>query len=151
MKARQSAKIAEIGEALVKAGCLGLDAQAAALGLSRSTTWTILKANHKASGLSAGIVSRILASPRLPAPVRIKLREYVEEKVGGSYGHSGTQLRNFTAGLSTAVGAQVRTTSAAGHRQVVKPRGASASQPATRELIEARNFRALSGGKSAKR
>src|SRR5262249_11704985 len=43
MKARQSAKIREIAEALVCAGFVKLDAQAKVLGLCRSTTWTILK------------------------------------------------------------------------------------------------------------
>jgi DNA invertase Pin-like site-specific DNA recombinase len=56
MKARQSAKIRELREALVASGFLTLDEQSKALGLSRSTTWTILKGNHKASGLSAAII-----------------------------------------------------------------------------------------------
>src|SRR6266478_9905874 len=55
MKARQSLKIRELAEALKSAGFLTLDEQAKALGLSRSTAWTIRKASHKASGLSASI------------------------------------------------------------------------------------------------
>jgi hypothetical protein len=43
----QSAKIKEVGEALVATGHVSLDEQATVLGLSRSTTWTILQANHK--------------------------------------------------------------------------------------------------------
>src|ERR1043165_8731379 len=62
MKRRQSAKIREIETALVASGVVGLDAQAQALGISRSTAWTILKGNHKASGLSASLVNRILAA-----------------------------------------------------------------------------------------
>jgi hypothetical protein len=52
-KARQSIKIREFGAALRRAGINSLDAQARALGLKRSTAWTILNAGHKASGLSA--------------------------------------------------------------------------------------------------
>jgi predicted DNA-binding transcriptional regulator AlpA len=71
MKARQSAKIRELREALVASGFLTLDEQSKVLGLSRSTTWTILKGNHKASGLSAAIIDRMLAAPRLP-PARAR-------------------------------------------------------------------------------
>jgi hypothetical protein len=56
MKAKQSSKIRKIGEALIAAGFRALDEQADALGLSRSTTWTILKGNHKNSGLSAATI-----------------------------------------------------------------------------------------------
>jgi len=51
MKARQAAKIRELGHALVDSGFMTLDEQAKALGLARSTTWTILRASHKGSGL----------------------------------------------------------------------------------------------------
>jgi hypothetical protein len=60
MKARQSSKIRELAEALKSAGFLTLDEQAKALGLSRSTAWTIRRASHKASGLSASIINRPL-------------------------------------------------------------------------------------------
>jgi hypothetical protein len=56
MKARQAAKIRELGHALVDAGFLTLDEQSKAVGLARSTTWTILRASHKGSGLSAAII-----------------------------------------------------------------------------------------------
>ena len=59
MKARQSAKIQKLGQALIDAGLCTLDEQANALGLPRSTAWTILKACHKSSGLSAMIIERI--------------------------------------------------------------------------------------------
>ena len=62
MKARQATKIRGIAEALVSAGFVSLDAQARALGVGRSTAWTILKSSHKASGLSAKIINRILAN-----------------------------------------------------------------------------------------
>ena len=100
MKARQSAKIRDLGEALVTAGILTLDEQAEALGLSRSTTWTILKGNYKSSGLSATIINRILAAPQLPPLVRAKILEYVEEKAAGRYGHGKGARRKFIALLS---------------------------------------------------
>jgi hypothetical protein len=99
-KARQSSKIREFGHALVVAGFLTLDEQAKALGLSRSTTWTILKGNHKGSGLTAGIINRMLAAPRLPPLVRAKIVEYVQEKAAGLYGGSRGQRRRFAARLT---------------------------------------------------
>jgi hypothetical protein len=100
LKARQSAKIRELKQVLVNGGIATLDEQAKALALSRSTTWTILKGIHKGSGLSATIINRILASRQLPAPVRAKVLEYIEEKVAGCYGHSGTLRRRFVDRLS---------------------------------------------------
>ena len=52
MKARQCAKIREIREALCAAGYVTLNKQADGLGLARSTAWTVLRAGHKASGLT---------------------------------------------------------------------------------------------------
>jgi len=109
MKARQSSKIRELGDALATEGFLALDEQAKALGLCRSTAWTILKANHKASGLSAAIINRMLATPQLPPLVRAKVVEYVEEKAAGLYGDSKTKLRRFIARLSVEHGHQART------------------------------------------
>ena len=100
MKARQSSKIRELAEALKSAGFLTLDEQAQALGLSRSTAWTIRKAGHKASGLSASIINRMLAAPELPPVARTKILEYVEEKAAGLYGGSRSQRRKFAARLS---------------------------------------------------
>src|SRR5262245_21005041 len=80
MKARQSTKLTEIKEALGTAGIHTLDEQARALGLNRITTWTILRDNHKNSGLSAATINRILAVPQMPPLVRAKVLEYVEEK-----------------------------------------------------------------------
>jgi hypothetical protein len=100
MKARQSSKIRELAEAVEAAGFLTLDEQAKALGLARSTAWTIRKASHKASGLSASIISRMLAAPELPPLARTKILEYVEEKAAGLYGGSPNQRRNFAARLS---------------------------------------------------
>jgi hypothetical protein len=51
LKARQSLKIQEIA-----AGFVTLDKQAKALGVPRSTAWTIVAALHKKSGLSPKLV-----------------------------------------------------------------------------------------------
>jgi hypothetical protein len=104
VKERQARKIRELADTLVTAGFISLDEQANALGLPRSTTWTILKAKHKNYGLSATVIKRVLAKPDLNARVRAKIIEYVRERAAGLYGHNGTQLRRFTqlmAGAST--------------------------------------------------
>jgi hypothetical protein len=95
LKMRQRAKIAEIRAALVDAGVVALDDQAATLGLSRSTAWTVLNPNHKSSGLSARTINRILGSPRLPQLARQRLFEYVQAKIDGLYGHSERRRREF--------------------------------------------------------
>jgi predicted DNA-binding transcriptional regulator AlpA len=102
-KARQSAKIREVGEALIADGICALDQQAKALGLSRSTTWTILKANHKSSGLSAAIINRMLAAPQLPPRVRLKIFEYIREKSVGRYGDNERKIVKFTARISANI------------------------------------------------
>jgi hypothetical protein len=66
MKARQSSKIRELAETVEAAGFLTLDEQAEILGVPRSTAWTIRRGSHKASGLSASIINRMLAAPMLP-------------------------------------------------------------------------------------
>ena len=100
MKARQSSKIRELAETVEAAGFLTLDEQAEILGVPRSTAWTIRRGSHKASGLSASIINRMLAAPMLPLLVRAKILEYVEEKVAGLYGGSRSQCRRFAAQLS---------------------------------------------------
>src|ERR1700748_2927731 len=90
-KERQCCKIKELSDALVASGFVSLDEQATALGLSRSTTWTILKAKHKNYGLSGALINRILRRPGLPRPVRATLIEYVQEKASGLYGHNKIQ------------------------------------------------------------
>ena len=95
MKARQVAKIRELGRALIDAGFLTLDEQSKALGLARSTTWTILRASHKGSGLSAAIIKRMLLSPQLPPLSRRRTLEYTTDKVAGLYGGRWTQRRKF--------------------------------------------------------
>jgi hypothetical protein len=95
LKARQSSKIREIGNALITAGIVSLDAQANALGLPRSTTWTILSAEHKGTGISARIICRMLNSEPLPPLVRAKIVEYAKEKAAGIYGGTEMQHRRF--------------------------------------------------------
>ena len=102
MMLRQTAKINEIRDALRSEGLIVLDQQARALGLCRSTTWTILQGAHKSSGLSVLVLRRMLDSPYLPDSVRFKIQEYVAEKSAGLYGHSSTAIRKFRAKLSIA-------------------------------------------------
>jgi hypothetical protein len=135
LKARQSSKISELTEAVESAGFLTLDEQAKALGLSRSTAWTVRKASHKVSGLSASIINRMLAAPELPALARTKILEYVEEKAAGLYGGSRSQRRKFAARLlieklpvcreteSTPVPEHNGITRASGERSWVIPEG----------------------------
>jgi hypothetical protein len=96
-KARQAIRIRELGAALAAGGLVTLDEQARALGLSRSTAWAVLKANHKATGLTAATINRMLSSPELPPSARATILTYIEEKRAGLYGHNKTQLRRFAA------------------------------------------------------
>jgi hypothetical protein len=97
MKSRQAAKIRELGQALIEAGFATLDEQSEALGLARSTTWTILRVSHKSS---ATIIKRMLLSPQLPPLVRRKIVEYTSDKLAGVYGGSRRHRRRFFARLS---------------------------------------------------
>ena len=99
LKARQARKIAEIGEALRAAGARSLPAQTEVLGLSRSTTYTIVCAEHKSTGISGKIIAQMLCSPRLPSPVRAEIEEYAEEKASGVYGNNKRQQRRFLSWL----------------------------------------------------
>ena len=118
MKARQSAKIREIADALISAGFITLDEQADILGVCRSTAWTLLKSTHKGSGLSAKVISRVLTVRQLPPLVRRKVLEYVEEKASGHYGHSAKLRRKFITALSS--------------RHIEMARGATVATPASR-------------------
>ena len=99
MRARQTLRIRAIRAALISSGFVSLDQQTKALGLSRSTTWAVLQGNHKCTGLRAGLVVRMLASPRLPRNVRTILLTYVSERTQGAYGHGHLQRRRFMAQL----------------------------------------------------
>jgi hypothetical protein len=89
----QTDQIRSIGDALDHAGFRSLDAKAKALGLPRSTTWTILQGSHKTSGLSAATVQRMLASPQLPAAARAAILAYVEAKTAGTFGRAHRRWR----------------------------------------------------------
>ncbi len=62
------------------AGYTSLDAQAKALGLPRSTTYTIIKCQHKVGRLSKDVLAKMLAHPELPKAVRAILEEYAISK-----------------------------------------------------------------------
>lgn len=93
-------KISEIAQTLARLGITSVDEQAETLGIARSTAWTILRANHKSSGLSATTVARMWTSDRLPAAARTRIKEYVEERSIGLYGHGKSQQRRFVATLN---------------------------------------------------
>jgi len=101
-RARQWAKIGQVREALLDAGYRTLDAQAEALGVSRSTAWSILRCKHKNTGLSTAVILTMLSQAQLPAAVRDRLREYVEEKALGLYGDKPLRARQFIRRLSVA-------------------------------------------------
>jgi hypothetical protein len=122
LKTRQANKIREIAEALVASGFRTLDAQSRVLGLGRSTTWTILKGNHKSSGLSAKIIGRILTSSNLPSRVRGKVLEYAEDKASGRYGHSAKLRRRFVSALVATVTLQKRGRGPSDRRRRLAPR-----------------------------
>ena len=99
IKARQSAKIRQLAEAAKLTGLYTLDELASALGIPRSTAWTIRNGGHKASGLSVSIIDRMLSAPKLPPSVRTTLLEYIAEKTSGLYGGKQRQRRLFCARL----------------------------------------------------
>src|SRR5262249_18192310 len=126
MKARQSSKIRELAQAVESAGSHTLDEQAKSLGLSRSTAWTIRRASHKSSGLSASIINRMLAAPELPPLARSKILEYIEEKAAGLYGGRRRQRPKVTARLSIAqlpVSRATESTIVPEHRRITRPNG----------------------------
>ena len=101
-KARQAAKLTGLREALIAAGCDTIAKQAAVLGLLRSTTWALLNSDKRA-GPSAGVIKRILSSPKLPPGARRKVEEYVKEKSRGLYGHSKRRTQIFRDQFRTSI------------------------------------------------
>ena len=93
-KRRQASKLAEIRQALVAAGFDTVAKQATALGVKRPTAWALLNRDKRA-GPSAMIIKRILSSPKLPAEVRRRVEEYIEQKIEGVYGHNEARRRWF--------------------------------------------------------
>ena len=77
---KYATRIQHIADALVAEGCVALDKQAKALGVHRSTAWTIMRTKHKLDRLSLKTTNRMLASPELPRSVRIVVLRYVTER-----------------------------------------------------------------------
>jgi hypothetical protein len=73
------ATVKAITDALKASGFTSLDRQARALGLPRSTAWTIVKNKHKVGRLSKKTTSRILANPETPPTVRSVVQRYLAE------------------------------------------------------------------------
>jgi hypothetical protein len=94
-QARQTRKIKAFKAALIGAGYDTVSAQAELLGLSRSTAWAALNAEHKRAGFSSSTVKRMLLSSKLPPAVRRIVEEYVKEKLKGLYGQNKRRLRVF--------------------------------------------------------
>ena len=69
-----------ISEALIASGHTSLDEQAKALGINRSTAWTIIKTKHKLGRLSTKTTKRILSNPNTPPPVRAVVLRYLAER-----------------------------------------------------------------------
>jgi hypothetical protein len=67
--------IQAIADALVAAGYTSLDDQAKALGLHRSTAWTIVKTRHKLGRLNRQTTQRILENPDTPPSVRAIIQQ----------------------------------------------------------------------------
>ena len=79
---RRKVPIQLIADALIKAGYTSLDEQAKALGLNRSTAWTIVKTKHKLGRLNAKTTRCILANPDTPIPVRAIIRSILTVEAG---------------------------------------------------------------------
>jgi hypothetical protein len=77
---KYAVKLHHISEALVASGYTTLDDQAKALGIHRSTAWTIIKTKHKLGRLSTKTTKRILANPATPASVRAIVQRYLAER-----------------------------------------------------------------------
>jgi hypothetical protein len=60
-----------------------LDEQAKALGVHRSTAWTIINTKHKVDRLSRKTTNSMLANPKLPPSVRIVVLQYLTERSDG--------------------------------------------------------------------
>jgi len=67
-----------IADALIEEGYLSLDAQAKALGLNRSTVWTIMKTTQKLGRLNSKTARCILANPSTPVSVRAIIDSMVD-------------------------------------------------------------------------
>ena len=84
MPRKNTNRIQDITAALIASGYSSLDEQAKALGVHRSTAWTIIKMKHKLGRLSAKTTARILANPKTPPSVRAVIRQYLAERSNNS-------------------------------------------------------------------
>jgi hypothetical protein len=91
----QQSRILEISEILSRYGHRTVDQQARILNLPRSTAWTILRPTHKYSGLSVGVLLRMLNSAELPPEARQKVLDYLHEKAEGRFGSNRNCQRRF--------------------------------------------------------
>ena len=80
--------IQQLREALIISGYTTLGQQAKALGVSRSTAWTIIKTRHKLGRLNTKTTQRILRNPETPPSVRAVIEQYLAEK-SDALGRSG--------------------------------------------------------------
>jgi len=64
-----------LAAALAAAGYDTLDDQAKALGIHRSTAWTIVKCKHKLGRLNITTRKQMLSNPHLPPGVRVILQD----------------------------------------------------------------------------
>ena len=125
MRASQANKIRELRQALIDAGFVSLDQQATALGLPRSTTWAVLKGNHKCSGLRAALIVRMWRAPKLPPAVKRILAEYVVEKSRGAYGHNNSTRKRFIAQLDKSGFPRTNTKALQSASELARPAGPS--------------------------
>src|SRR5262245_37736990 len=77
---RYTVGLRQISDALIACGYTKLDEQAKALGVSRSTAWTIVKTKHKLDRLNKKTTTRILANPETPLSVRSVIQQYLTER-----------------------------------------------------------------------
>jgi hypothetical protein len=99
---RQRRKIKAFKAALIASGYDTVTAQSSVLGLSRSTAWAALTAEHKHAGFSSRTIKRMLLSSKLPQAVRRIVEEYVEEKLKGLYGQNKRSLDIFRTSIRNA-------------------------------------------------
>ena len=77
---RRTTPVQHIADALVAAGYITLDKQAKALGIHRSTAWTIINTKHKLGHLNAKTTERMLANPELPRCIHDVLKKCKTER-----------------------------------------------------------------------
>jgi hypothetical protein len=75
---RRTIPVQAIAETLVAEGYTSLDKQAKALGIHRSTAWTIIKKRHKLGCLNTKTAQLILANPYTPPSVRAIIQQALD-------------------------------------------------------------------------